>query len=194
MDGTTRSIRGCIRLVNQTLSCNGPWLVVLQYAQDAETLDAFNLVDVPNEWVRGGQVKLKAAKGTLVPAYGAVDPAIMMHGGLNPSHCLVEPMHTQAHAAPTRAEAPSSDDAPVSVTAEPTRPGALAEAGAASPTEAAPVAATAIQTAETPIVAAGRSSSGGSPEQLPDLTSKSTSGVSSASNTPMDTSMRSGGG
>lgn len=117
MDGTTRSIRGSVRLVNQTLSCNGPWLVVLQLAQDDETLEAFGLAAVPNEWVRGGQVKLKAAKGTLVPAFGAVDPSIMgvPRGDAVPGLAhgvLMEPLRSQPIARAAVATAPLASPFP----------------------------------------------------------------------------------
>ena len=206
MDGTTCSIRGSVRLVNQTLSCNGPWLVVLQLAQDDETLEAFGLAAVPDEWVRGGQVKLKAAKGTLEPAFGAVDASIMgVHRGAavpSPAHgVLMEPLRTQPIAkaavatAPLAAPVPEMAMAPVPVSAAsphapPTDNDGVAAAAPLVVTAAAVVATTGVGAS---IMSGARPGSCNdlarrdSPELAPDLSSKSASGLSSMTDTPVRT-------
>ena len=55
---------GDVRVVNNTITCDGPWLVI--YREDPP--DDLSWAPMPKEWVREGMVHLCVAKGTLVPA------------------------------------------------------------------------------------------------------------------------------
>ena len=54
---------GEARIVNNTITCDGPWLVVFREAPPPITF-----APVPEKWVGGSTVRLFVAKGTLVPA------------------------------------------------------------------------------------------------------------------------------
>ena len=55
---------GKVRIANNTITCDGPWLVVYQ-GEPPE----LPFGPMPPEWVSGGYVRFTVTKGTLVPAY-----------------------------------------------------------------------------------------------------------------------------
>ena len=55
---------GKMRIANNTITCDGPWLVLYQ----GEPPD-LPFGSMPPEWVSGGLVRFTVTKGTLVPAY-----------------------------------------------------------------------------------------------------------------------------
>ena len=62
---TIRDFQVAFRVINQTLSCHGPWLVVFR-GTPVPPLTSWEIM--PPGWDSGESVKLKVAKGTLVPA------------------------------------------------------------------------------------------------------------------------------
>jgi hypothetical protein len=62
---TLRDFQVAFRVINQTLSCHGPWLVVFR-GTPVPPLASWD--PMPRGWDSGDVVKLKVAKGTLVPA------------------------------------------------------------------------------------------------------------------------------
>ena len=62
---TIRDFQVAFRVINQTLSCHGPWLVVFR-GTPVPPLTSWEAM--PPGWDSGESVKLKVAKGTLVPA------------------------------------------------------------------------------------------------------------------------------
>ena len=66
---------GEFRLVNNTITCNGPWLVVFRFAPPDLKWEP-----MPPEWIIGDVVRLAVAKGTLVPA-----SELMQNSGRRPT-------------------------------------------------------------------------------------------------------------
>lgn len=56
---------GEVRIANNTITCDGPWLVVYRGLPPPH----LPFCTMPEEWIDDGIVKLAVAKGTLVPAY-----------------------------------------------------------------------------------------------------------------------------
>ena len=53
-----------VRVVNNTITCDGPWLAVFRDAPPP----SITFEPMPSKWVHNGAVRLVVAKGTLVPA------------------------------------------------------------------------------------------------------------------------------
>jgi len=56
---------GEVRIANNTITCDGPWLVVYRGLPPPQ----LPFCTMPEEWIEDGIVKLAVAKGTLVPSY-----------------------------------------------------------------------------------------------------------------------------
>lgn len=54
---------GDLRILNNTITCDGPWLVVYRAAPPALAWE-----DMPENWVEDGMLRFSVAKGTLVPS------------------------------------------------------------------------------------------------------------------------------
>ena len=55
---------GDVRLANNTITCDGPWLVVYRDMPPPH----LPWEEMPDGWIEGGVCRLSIAKGTLVPA------------------------------------------------------------------------------------------------------------------------------
>ena len=56
---------GEVRIANNTITCDGPWLVVYRGLPPPH----LPFHPMPEEWISEGVVRLSVAKGTLVPSY-----------------------------------------------------------------------------------------------------------------------------
>ena len=53
---------GLMRVVNNTLACTGPWLVLFK-----DSPPAIDWQELPSDWVREGKIAFRISKGTMVP-------------------------------------------------------------------------------------------------------------------------------